>query len=225
MLLLRCAFAAIGLISTLAFASPGDPRSGAEFVTLPARQDVKASANKVEVIEFFMFHCPACYHFEPELAAWVKKQGDAIAFRRIHIPYTGAGDPEAHLFLTLEALGKTEAMFPKIEHAVHVERIRLAKDDAIIDWVANNGIGKPEFEGAWNSFGVMTALRKLPRVIGDYKVTGSPTLVVNGRYLTSPTHAASRSADQTLEAAMKATVQVLDVLVTKSRAENAAAAK
>jgi thiol:disulfide interchange protein DsbA len=59
MLLLRFAFGAIGLAATLASASPGEPRNGAEFVTLPARQDVKAAANKVEVIEFFMFHCPA----------------------------------------------------------------------------------------------------------------------------------------------------------------------
>jgi thiol:disulfide interchange protein DsbA len=225
MVFLRLAVAAIGLISTLAFASPGDPRNGAEFQTLPARQDVKAAANKVEVVQFFMYHCPACYGFEPELAAWVKKQGDAIQFRRIHLPYTGPADPEAHLFLTLEALGKGEAMFPKIEHAVHVERIRLVKDDAILEWVMKNGIDKAEFLGAWNSFGVMTAMRRLPRIIGDYKVDSVPMLVVNGRYLTSPTHAASRSADQSNAAAMTATMQVLDVLVAKSRAENAAAQK
>jgi thiol:disulfide interchange protein DsbA len=219
------AVAAIGLVSTLAFAAPADPRNGAEFVTLPQRQDVKATGNKVEVVEFFMYHCPFCYGLEPELSAWVKKQGDAIAFRRIHIPYTGPADPEAHLFLTLEALGKAEVMFPKIEHAVHVERIRLAKDEAIIDWVATNGIAKPQFLDAWNSFGVTTAMRRLPRLIGDYKVTSAPTLVVNGRYLTSPTQAASRSADQSTDAAMKATIQVLDALVAKSRDENAAAKK
>jgi thiol:disulfide interchange protein DsbA len=225
MLLLRFAFAAIGLVSTLAFASPGDPRNGAEFVTLPVRQDVKATGNKVEVVQFFMYHCPFCYGLEPELAAWVKKQGDSIAFRRVHVPSTGPADPEAHLFLTLEALGKAEVMFPKIEHAVHVEHIRLVKDEAIIDWVANNGIGKLQFLDAWNSFGVMTAMRKLPRSIGDYKVDSAPMLVVNGRYLTSPTHASSRTGDQSAAAATKATMQVLDVLVAKSRAENAAARK
>lgn len=225
MVVLRLAVAAIGLISTLAFASPGDPRNGAEFQTLPVRQDVKAATNKVEVVEFFMYHCPFCYGLEPELAAWVKKQGDAIQFRRIHLPYTGPADPEAHLFQTLEALGKGEAMFPKIEHAVHVERIRLASDDAILDWVVKNGIDKAAFLNAWNSFGVMTALRRLPRIIGDYKVGSAPMVVVNGRYLTSPTLASSRSADQSTAAAMTATIEVLDVLVAKSHAENAAVQK
>ncbi|MDB5907960.1 MAG: disulfide bond formation protein DsbA [Massilia sp.] len=225
MVFMRLALVAIGLVSTLAFASPQNPRQGTEFVTLPVQQDVKASAGKVEVVEFFMFHCPFCYGLEPELAAWVKKQGDAILFRRVHLLYTGPADPEAHLFLTLEAMGKTETMFPKVLHAVHVDRIRLMKDDAILDWVGKNGLDKAEFLNAWNSFGVMTALRRLPRVIGEYKVENAPTLVVNGRYLTSPTQASSQSADKSHEDAMKATTSVLDALVARSRAENAAAKK
>ncbi len=224
MTLLRLALAAFGLVSTLAFASPNDPRSGAEYVTLPARQDVKAPANKVEVVEFFMFHCPFCFALEPDLSAWVKKQGDAIVFRRVHIPFTGANDPEAHLHLTLEAMGRLD-LVPKVFHAVHVERIRLVKDDAIADWVVRNGVGKAAFQDAWNSFGVTMALRRLPRMMSDYRVETAPTLVVNGRYLTSPTHAVSKSADQSTAAAMTATTTVLDALVAKSRAENAAAKK
>jgi thiol:disulfide interchange protein DsbA len=225
MVFLRLALAAIGLMSTLAFASPADPRNGAEFVTLPARQAVQATGDKVEVVEFFMFHCPFCFGLEPELAAWVKKQGNAIQFRRVHLPYTGPSDPEAHLFLTLQAMGKVDAMFPKVLHAVHVERIRLAKDDAILDWVVKNGIDKAEFLSAWNSFGVTTGMRKLARSISDYRVDSAPMLVVNGRYLTSPAQASSRSADQSQDAANKAAIVVLDALVTKSRAENTAVQK
>lgn len=221
----RLALAAIGLVSTFAFASPNDPRNGAAFTTLANRMDVKADAPKVEVVEFFMYHCPFCYELEPELAAWVKKQGDAILFRRVHVPYTGAADPEAHLFLTLEAMSKGDAMFPKIEHAVHVEHIRLIKDDAILDWVGKNGVDQAAFLAAWNSFGVTTAQRRLPRIIGEYHVDSAPTLVVNGRFVTSPTQAASRSAEQSPDAANKAVLVVLDALVAKARAENAAAQK
>jgi thiol:disulfide interchange protein DsbA len=222
MVFLRLALATIGLMSTLAFASPADPRNGAEFHTLPAKLAVQAPAGKVEVVQFFMYHCPFCYSLEAELAAWVKKQGDAIVFRRVHIPYTGADDPEAHLFLTLQAMGKGEAMFPKIEHAVHVEHIRLVKDDAIIDWAGKNGVDKAEFLSTWNSFGVATALRRLSRSITEYKVDSAPMLVVNGRYLTSPALAASRSVEQTPEAANTAVIVVLNALVAKASAENAA---
>ncbi|HEU4373578.1 MAG TPA: thiol:disulfide interchange protein DsbA/DsbL [Telluria sp.] len=225
MVFLRLAVAAIGLVSTLAFASPVDPRNGVEYTTLATKMDVKAAAPKVEVLEFFMYHCPFCYQLEPELAAWVKKQGDAIVFRRVHVPFTGAGDPEAHLFLTLEAMGKGDAMFAKVEHAVHVDRIRLAKDDAIIDWVGKNGVDRAAFLSAWNSFGVTTAMRRLPRMIGEYQVDHAPSLVVNGRYLTSPVQVATRMTDQSPEAANKAMLVVLDALVAKARAENASTQK
>jgi thiol:disulfide interchange protein DsbA len=219
----RLAMAAICLISTLAFASPSSPINGAEYVTLKTAQAVQTTGARIEVVEFFMYHCPFCNALEPELAAWVKKQGGTIAFRRVHIPYTGQGDPEAHLFLTLQAMNKVDLMTPKILNAVHVERKRLMKDDAIIEWVGTSGLDKAEFLNTWNSFGVMTALRRLPRVINDYGVESAPTLVVNGRYLTSPTHAGSRSVDRSPEAAMKQTIEVLDALVAKARADSAAA--
>lgn len=97
--------------------------------------------------------------------------------------------------------------------------------DAIIEWVGKNGVDKAEFLNAWNSFGVMTAMRRLPRAIGDYHVDSAPSLVVNGRYLTSPAQASSKSADQSIEASNKAAIMVLDALVAKARAENAAAQK
>jgi thiol:disulfide interchange protein DsbA len=212
----------LAALPTGALASPTAPRSGAEFITLPARQDVKAGPKQIEVIEFFMYHCPFCFHLEPELAAWRKRQGSAVAFRRVHLPYTGAADPEAHLFLTVEALGKGEEMFAKIEHAVHVERIRLNQEGPILEWVVKNGIEREQFLAAWNSFGVMTAMRRLPRIISDYHIESAPQLVVNGRYLTSPAQAIGNAPDRSPEAANTAVIAVLDALVAKAKLENGA---
>lgn len=216
------ALPALAVLPKGALASPVSPRSGAEFITLPGRQDVKAGPQQVEVVEFFMYHCPFCFQLEPELAAWRQRQGAAVAFRRVHLPYTGAADPEAHLFLTVEALGKGEEMFAKIEHAVHVERIRLNQDGPILEWVVKNGINREQFLAAWNSFGVMTALRRLPRTISDYHIDSAPQLVVNGRYLTSPSLAVSNAPEKTSAAANTAVIAVLDALVAKAKAENAA---
>lgn len=220
----RTTLSTLGLLAALAtaglsLAAPATPMNGAEYLTLPARQDVKAAAPQVEVIEFFMYHCPFCYQLEPELAAWVQRQGKAIAFRRVHIPYTGAADPEAHLFLTVDALGMGEPMFAKIEHAVHVERIRLNQDGPILEWAVRNGIDRARFLDAWNSFGVTTALRRLPRTVTDYGVTSAPQLVVNGRYVTSPAQAVSRTGNT--QNPNQAVIAVLDALVRKAQADNA----
>src|SRR4051794_14587707 len=100
---LRLAVSALGVVASTAFASPVDPKLGAEYIQLASPQPVQVVGKKVEVIEFFMYHCPHCYVLEPYLAEWVKKQGDKINFKRVHMPYSGASDPEAHLYLTLEA--------------------------------------------------------------------------------------------------------------------------
>jgi thiol:disulfide interchange protein DsbA len=119
----------VATVTATAFASPTAPRNGAEYTTLKTPQPVQAEGKKVEVIEFFMYHCPACYALEPAMLAWVKKQGDSIVFRRIHLPLTGANDPEAHLFLTLEAMKLEESLHAKILSTWHVERRRLKSDD------------------------------------------------------------------------------------------------
>jgi thiol:disulfide interchange protein DsbA len=218
MRLLRLAAACLlaTAVSVPAFASPANPQNGVDYTTLAQPQPVQAAGKKVEVIEFFMYHCPVCNGLEPGFEEWVRKQGDRIQVRRIHMPYTGAADPEARLFLTLEALGKLDAMHAKVFHAVHQQRIRLNKDEAIIDWAAKNGIDRAAFLNAWNSFGVTVKLRQLDKVIAAYKIESVPTLVIDGRFVTSPSTVATSLKTNNPQEMFQATLQVADALVAKA---------
>lgn len=213
---LRLALIAASLVASTAFASPTNPQNGVEYTTLSAPQPVQATGKKVEVIEFFAYHCPACYALEPGLNEWVKKQGDNIVLRRVHLPFQGPTDPEAHLFLTLEAMGRLNDMHPKILHAVHVQRVRLMKDEQIIDWVSKNGIDRAKFLETWNSFSVMTKLRRLPQMATAYQVSGTPTIIVDGKYQTSPGQVAEKLKINDRNQIMQASFQVLDALVAKA---------
>jgi thiol:disulfide interchange protein DsbA len=214
---LRFALLAASFAVSTAFASPTDPKSGVEYITLAQPQAVQAVGKKVEVIEFFMYHCPHCNALEPTLEQWVKKQGDNIVMRRIHIPSQGASDPEAHLYLTLEALGKVDAMHAKVFKAMHVDRIRLTRDDTIIDWVSKNGIDRATFLNAWNSFGVMTKLRQSSKLVEAYKVEGAPTIVIDGKYQTSPALVYNSVKTSNEAQLFPATLQVMDALVAKAK--------
>ena len=218
MRLLRLAAACLlaTAIAIPAFASPANPQNGVDYTTLAQPQPVQASGKKVEVIEFFLYHCPVCNGLEPGFEEWVKKQGDRIQVRRIHMPFTGANDPEAHLFLTLEALGKLDEMHGKVFDAVHKQRIRLNQDGPIIDWVSKNGIDRATFLNAWNSFGVQARLRGLDRVLGAYKVETVPTLVIDGRYVTSPGQVNTSLKTNNPQEMYQATLQVADALVAKA---------
>ena len=213
---LRFALIAASLVASTAFASPTDPKNGVEYTTLAQPQAVQAAGKKVEVIEFFMYHCPHCNALEPTLEQWAKKQGDNIVLRRIHIPATGPNDPEAHLYLTLEALGKVDQMHAKVFKAMHVDRVRLTKDDVIIDWVSKNGIDRKTFTDAWNSFGVTTKLRRLNQIVGAYKVDGAPTIVVDGMYVTSPAVVYNSVKTNNEQVLFQSTLQVVDALIAKA---------
>lgn len=208
------AFAGAAL-STAAGASPADPKLGVDYVALASPQPVQAAAKKVEVLEFFMYHCPHCYVLEPTLAEWVKKNSDKVAFRRVHMPFRGAADPEAHLFLTLDALGKQDEMHPKAFKAFHVDRVNLGNEQVAQEWAVKNGIDKTKFMDAWNSFGVMTKLKRLPQTMETYKVNSVPTLIVDGRFMTSPSVVDAGNKGMNEEALSKATIEVLDKLVKK----------
>ena len=212
---LRFAIAAIGLLAATAFASPVDPKLGADYVQLGSPQPAQVVGKKVEVIEFFMYTCPHCNVLEPYLAEWVKKQGANVNFRRVHMPYGGVKDPLAHLYLTLEAMGLLEDMHGKVFKLIHVDRVRMNTDEVVLDWAVKNGIDKKKFLDAWTSFGVMTKLNRLPAVLAAYKVESVPTLVIDGRFMTSPSvvNAANKGLDEA--ALSKATVQVLDGIVAK----------
>jgi len=218
MRLLRAA--GLGLLlsvsASLASASPAVPQNGVDYATLAQPQPVQESGKKVEVIEFFMYHCPVCNALEPAFEEWVRKQGDRITLRRIHYPSTGPADPEAHLFLTLEAIGRLGDMHEKVFKAVHVDQIRLNKDDAIIDWVSKNGVDRAKFLEAWNSFGVTTRLRQLGKIAANYQTSSVPTLVVGGRYLTNPGMLSGQMQGASRDAVFKATLQVADKLVDKA---------
>jgi len=215
---LRFAVIAALMVTSTAFASPTDPKNGVDYQTLSAPQPVQATGKKVEVIEFFAYHCPACNALEPTLNQWIKKQGDNIVMRRIHLPFQGQTDPEAHLFLTLEAMGKLEEYHPRIFQAVHVQRQRLMKDDAIIDWATKNGLDRAKFVETWNSFSVTTKLRRLQQVSSNYKVTGTPTIIIDGKYVVSPDLVRQANNIRNPEQVMTATGQVLDALVARSAA-------
>jgi thiol:disulfide interchange protein DsbA len=102
--------------------------------------------------------------------------------------------------------------------AVHRQRIRLNRDEAIIDWVSKNGIDRATFLNAWNSFGVQARMRQLSKLISTYGVDSVPTLVVDGRYMTSPSMANATLKTHNPQELFKATLQVADALVDKAAA-------
>lgn len=211
-------FTSLLVAASVTVASPTSPVEGAEYKTLGNPLPVSTTGKKIEVIEFFMYHCPACNVLEPQLLEWVKKQGSKIVFIRIHLPHRGEDDPEAHLFLTLQALQLEGKLHARILRSWHVDHKQLLTDQDNIDWAVANGIDKTKFSETYTSFSVVTKLRGLLRVAENYRVDSTPTLVIDGRYLTGPGMVQETNQALAPNELDKSLLQVADVLVDKARA-------
>lgn len=218
---LRFALIAASLLVTTAFASPTDPKPGVEYTVLPTPQPSQTVGKKVEVIEFFMYHCPYCHALEPMLEQWVKKQGENIIFKRIQLPYQGPNDPEAHLFLTLQAMGKNEQYQARIMDAVadivKRKRSETLTEQEVLDLASRlPGLDKAKFTDTWSSFGVRTMLNLLPGVVSNnYKIDSVPMIVVDGKYVTSPGKVGEATRSRNQQQVFQQTLQVVDALIAK----------
>ncbi|OEZ62777.1 MULTISPECIES: thiol:disulfide interchange protein DsbA/DsbL [unclassified Duganella] len=207
-------------VAALSQASPADPKTGVEYKTLAAAQPTD-SGKKVEVIEFFDYACPHCFAFDPSLSAWIKKQGDAIVFKRVHISRSGTDLPQQKMFLTLSAMGLlNDAMHTKIFTEMHVNRNRMNRDEMAFDFVAKQGVDRQKFIEIYRGLGVSGSVRRSASMMDAYGVDSWPMIAIDGKYVTSPTMANEGSKSATTEAELHTqAVQVMDILVAKAKAE------
>lgn len=213
--------AGLGVINLSTQASILKPEAGKEYRLLTEPQSVNAG-NKIEVIEFFAYYCHFCHHLEPTLAEWVKKQGDKIQFKRIHILNPGV-EAQQRLFFALDAMGKADELQNQVFDAYHVQRNRLMTDEQVRDFINKTNIDKTVFFAAYNSFTVKTKQARSQRVMSDYEITSWPTLIVDGRFLTSPSLAGNEYGRPSEDQANQALLPVLDWLVATAQKDKVAA--
>ena len=185
------------------------PEAGSDYQVLDPRAPVDAPVGKIEVVEFFWYSCPHCNVFEPTLAAWVKTLPKDVAFRRVPVAFRDDFVPQQRLYFVLEAMGLLEKLHAKVFAAIHVDKLNLAKADAIADWVAKQGVDKVKFMEYFDSFTVATKATRSTQLQNAYKIEGVPALGVAGRFYT----------DGSIAKSMERALQVVESLVADIRAK------
>lgn len=194
--------------SIAAAAARAEIVAGRDYLVLNPAQPT-AAEGKVEVIEFFWYGCPHCYELHPYLKQWLKQKPQDVEFRYVPAVARESWVPGAKLFYTLEALGELERLNDRVYDAIHLEQVDLNDEGVLLDWMAKQGVDRRKFLDTYNSFAVQAKVAKARQMARDYRLRGVPTLVVDGKYLTSGTHAGS----------LQGAVAVMDQLVRKARAE------
>jgi thiol:disulfide interchange protein DsbA len=213
----KCLFA-IGLafITTLAAASPESPREGVDYLVLEKPQPADAG-NKVEVIEFFGYFCSHCYALDSSMIRWVEKQNRHVLFKRVHINFNDNMALQQRLFYTLTAMGKlTNTLHHAIFDAIQLRQVRLRNETRLADFAQENGIDRDQFLEMYRSFTVQSLCDGALQMQSAYHIEGVPTIVIDGRYVTSLAIVSEGNQFAgTEEEAQAMTLKVMDNLVAR----------
>ena len=165
---------------------------GIDYTILPQAQPTE-TGHKIEVLEVFMYSCPHCFHLEPSLEKWLKTKPDSVQFRRMPAVFGPKVEPHARAFYAAELLGVNDRFDKALFDALHVQKKPIWKEDDLVNLAKSVGIDAEEFRKAYDSFFVAMKVRRAKQMQERYGVDGVPTIIVNGKYRTSPSQTGSRS--------------------------------
>ena len=167
-----------------------------------------SSPDKIEVVEFFWYGCSHCYTFEPIIDAWKKNLADDVEFQGSPAMWNKPMELHARAFYAADVLGVLDTMNPVIFQAMNVDKKRLSNQAEIQELFVANGVTAEDFSKAFNSFGVGSQVNQATARARAAKITGTPALMVNGKY-----HVSTRKAGSHAEV-----LKVADFLIEKDRA-------
>jgi thiol:disulfide interchange protein DsbA len=171
------------VVSTAVFAQ-GAPVAGKEFKQLNPAQ--KVTGNQVEVLEFFSYACSHCDAFEPILNNWLSTKPKDVNFKHVPAVFNKRMIPLAQLYYTLEETDNLGKLHGKVYDAIHRQGKNLSDRETILEWAAAQGVDMKKFEATYDSFSVGTQTQRAMQMTRNYRIPGTPYMVVNGKYLTGP---------------------------------------
>jgi thiol:disulfide interchange protein DsbA len=145
----------------------------------------RAAAGKIEVAEVFMFGCPGCYAFEPHLERWLERLPADVSFVRIPAPWNSTADLHAHAYYVAESLGKEREIAGPFFNEFHVKKNYLESEDKLAAFFEQFGVDAATFRTAFNSSAVDGNVTRAGDLVQRYNVRSTPSVVVNGKYLTN----------------------------------------
>jgi len=175
---------------------------GIDYTELAKPQPTE-SREKIEVLEVFMYSCPHCFYLEPTLAAWLATKPENVELKQMPAVFNAGSEPHARAYYAAELIGKVEQFHMPLFRALHKDKKAIWDEAALVAFAESQGIDGKAFRDAYNSFFVNMRVRRARDMVKGFGIDGVPTVIVNGKYRTSPAQVGSR----------KKMIRVIDYLI------------
>jgi len=166
------------------FALAADPVEGVNYKLLKPAVPTNVAPGKVEVVEVFWYACGHCYALEPKIEAWERKGKPAnVQLVRMPAVWNDLLKTHARLFYTIEVLGKPE-LNAEAFREINVRGNRLDTPEKIEAFFTSRGVSKADFQKTFSGFAVESKLARAADLNRRYRISSTPTVVINGKYVT-----------------------------------------
>jgi thiol:disulfide interchange protein DsbA len=188
------------LLLLASFSAFADPQIGEDF-DKTLQKIPTDNPSKIEVIELFWYGCPHCYHMDPLLEAWVKKQAPDVVFKRVPGLPQAAWAPMAKAFYALDDLKLSGKLHTALFDAIHKQKTLNPTDEAAaINWIAQaGGVDKSKVEASFKSFAMNSKLNRAAQIFQVSGATGVPTLIIDGQFATKSTSGGNEATLKTAD--------------------------
>lgn len=179
----------LSLASFTITAAPVKPTTAHETIQITANHELaQVVEGKPLIIDFFWYGCGHCYKVKKILSPMIQEElkKDKITYIRYPVAFPG-WESGVKMFFTIKAMGKEEQLHDKIFYTVQEERKNIL-DNAKLrnEFLEKEGINISDFEAAYNSFGVNNEMNKAKEVIKTYKISSTPTFIIDNAYVFGP---------------------------------------
>ena len=190
-----------------------EPVAGTDYLVIDGGQPIQPATGKIEVAEVFGYVCPACARFQPLIGPWKAGLPSDVNFVYVPAMFGSMWDDYGRAFYAAEALGVQEKTHDALYSAIHVEQSlkgELGRDSVedIANFYAKFGVNPKTFADTMGSFSVVAKTNRAKQFAQRSKITGTPSLIVNGKYLVK-----GKSYEDML--------RIADHLIARERAANA----
>lgn len=120
------------------------------------------------------------------LAEWEKRKPADVILRKVPAVLREGWLADAHLYYTLELLGQADRLHVTVFESIHKGQLQTSNTDAVAAWAAKNGINEQAWQKAYTDLAVRDRVVRAMTLARNYDVRGTPALIVDGRYQTSP---------------------------------------
>jgi len=187
-------------------------QEGKEYLSLSPPQPT-STGDKIEVVELFWYGCPHCYDLEPQVQAWLERKPEDVELVRMPAIVGPRWELLAQAYFTAELLGISDRIHPVLFKAIHEKNMKINDEASLQAFFVDQGVSAEDFKKTFNSFAVAVKMNNARQMTRRYKITGVPTVIVNGKYSTGAKQAGSNQG----------VFEVVDYLVEKERASAPAA--